>query len=154
MVASLLLLKTLRKLDSCPQRCPARPLLSPEEAALGPVDFPFSPCMAFFVVSPLFSETTVLLFPAVAELGPVDFPLLPCIVLFVASLPSEEACCATAPAHGAASRLAANTIDREIEVITTSFPALSAAYAAILDQTSESPRCSVFRNAAHAESTY
>jgi hypothetical protein len=78
--------------------------------------------MAFFVVSPRFSETTVLLF--VAELGPVDFPLLPCIVLFVASPPSEEACCATAP-NGAASKLAANTIDREIEVITDILSSLS-----------------------------
>jgi len=97
--------------------------LSPEEAALGPVDFPFSPCMAFFVVWPRFSETTVLLFPAVAELGPVDFPLLPCTVLFVTSLPSEEACCATAPVNGAASNPAANTSDREIEVITDILPA-------------------------------
>jgi hypothetical protein len=81
--------------------------------------------MAFFVVSPRFSETTVLLFPAVAELGPVDFPLSPCIVLFVVSLPSEETCCATAPANGAASRPAANTIDREIEVITDILSSLS-----------------------------
>ena len=90
-----------------------------------------------------------LLSPAAAELGPVDFPVLSCMVLFMASLPSDK-CCATAPANGIANKPAASNIQREIEVITASFPAWPL-YAAMFDQTlraSQSfciPQCSTRR---------
>jgi hypothetical protein len=96
-----------------------------------------------FMASPPLGET-VLLFPE-AELEPVALP----------SPSLEGSCCAIAPASGNAHKLAASSIEREIETIATSLSELAACtYAATFIKRGGPPTGCLFRNAAHAESSW
>jgi hypothetical protein len=87
---------------------------------------------------------TILLFPE-AELEPVALP----------SPSLEGSCCAIAPASGNANKLAASSIEREIETIATSLSELAACtYAVTLIKRGGPPTGCLFRNAAHAESSF
>jgi hypothetical protein len=61
-----------------------------------------------FMAPPLFIASPPFMAPPEAELGPVDFPS-----------PEVSTCCAITPASGNANKLAASSIEREIETIAT-----------------------------------
>jgi hypothetical protein len=67
----------------------------------------------------------------------------------------EGSCCAIAPASGNANKLAASSIEREIETIATSLSKLAACtYAATFIKRGGPPTGCLFRNAARAESSF